>query len=283
MHRWHVSVRGVVWSILSVAVPAMLACNGGSRGWVARQQLQEHARLMLIKEATSPSSLTPTIPADLGVELLRFFDTKYGRYAAEILARSPDASTVTLPGVLLRFRESMSRRFSKDDRTEPGESPPLQYLRDSCLVYFQRLGPKAGAAAPDLLELLRRRESDGEFVGSDTGRFFRLVLESVLAERPDLVVEAARSPVAGVRSEACAIMGDLREPKGIFGPVLVERIDDDEDLVAHAALQAMLDLRWASAGAVERVRARISRLKAGWMRAAFEAAVIALEKMPQTK
>jgi hypothetical protein len=45
----------------------------------------------------------------------------------------------------------------------------------------------------------------------------------------------------------------------------------------------MLDLRWANAGAVERVRARISRLKAGWMRAAFEAAVIALEKMPQTK
>lgn len=248
------------------------------RGWIERARARDALveRLVVWRERGRPEPISAT---PLEIEgALGLFPTPYGDAAAYFLAAQPDAPTTVLPRVANLFHESLERRFTREDRTEPGEHPPLQFLRDSCLVFFRTLGAKAEAVAPDLLELLRRREAEGEFIDV-TGRFFRLVLEAVLVNRPDLLTAALRSPVAGVREEICRVMADLHGPRAVYGPALAELIDDLEDQVAHAAFVALLDLEWADAATVERVRARILRLKTAWMREPFETGLRAFEKM----
>jgi hypothetical protein len=169
---------------------------GGSRGWIERERTRDALveRLVAWRERGRPEPIPatpPEIEAALGL-----FPTPYGDAAADFLAAQPQAPIVILPRVESLFHESLERRFTREDRTDPGEHPPLQFLRDSCLVFFRTLGPKAEAVAPDLLELLRRREAEGEFIDV-TGRFFRNVLFAVPSPCPDR--EARSGGTAGVR------------------------------------------------------------------------------------
>lgn len=254
------------------------SCQGGSRGWKSQQGSTATAEDLVAKWKTGRGTPPRALSGAEIESLVPLLSTSKGLSTAEYLAAATNAQESVLPVVHKLFIDSLASRFTDEDRRDPGDHPPLQELRDSCLSFFQILGPKAEVAGPDLLELLRRREAEHEFVGSSSGRFFGNVLRSVLINRTDLVVGASKSEVAGVRVEAYRIMGDMRAQRSTYGPVLTDALLDSDDQVVHASIQSLGLLEWRTPQTIERLRERIKALQTEWMREPWTIALHGMER-----
>ncbi len=267
--------------IRSIAVGlsiAVASCRGGSRGWVSRQA-SAAVPYDLISKWNSAARPPPGVLSPGVVQsLLPLLSTGWGFSAAEYLAAAANAREAALPAVHRLFVDSLSQRFTNEDRTDPGDHPPLQSLRDSCFTFFSVLGPEAEIAAPELLELLRRRETEHEYVGSSSGRFFGIVLRRVLINRPDLILGLSKSETPGVRVEACRIMGDLITHRQTFGPVLSSALLDEDDNVVEAAIQSLGLLTWSDPQSIARLRQRLASLRTEWMREPWTIALRGMER-----
>jgi hypothetical protein len=258
-------------------VLASVGCRGGVRGWHERQQVRhEVVDRVSTWRRSSQKSLSPLTVSQIPIAVDMIAGDQSG-FVAEFLAAHPTAEAEILPLVLSRFHTSLEERFTRANRLDPGPHPPLQNLREGCLIFFKTLGPRARAAIPDLLELLRRREAEEEFVDV-SGRFFRNVLQSVMAESPRDLAGALQSPLAGVRAEICRVMGRLGAWADEFGPLLSERIEDVDDDVVYEALVSLSILKWSDEQAAERLRRRIGSLRTPWMRKPWEKHLELLEK-----
>jgi hypothetical protein len=183
-------------------------------------------------------------------------DYSVGRFAALVLAARPELIEGALPHVQLAFRQSLEVSITDFD-VHRSEMRAALTLRKACLRFFHDAGPHAFDAVEDLLTLLKRNATRGEYGGS--GGFITHTLASVCREDPEPLIEMLHHDQPLVKMAVCHTLGHMEESAALVGPALAEMIADEHDGVLREVVSALSLVRWSDARTVEALKERIRR------------------------
>jgi hypothetical protein len=199
---------------------------------------------------------------------------------AHFLAASPNAESLALPPIVAAFGASVEDPIPGHYIPRVTEEREIDFRHGAC-VFFELLGAKAKAAVAPLLVLFRRVVIKGEMVVSE-----RALERAIVA-----VSSTDASGLAGlttdehwqVRADACRLLGSIPSVAKQSGPHIALRLDDSNDYVVVTAVQALLNLEWASEEAVARLERKLPSLSSSVWKEPLDRGLQAMKRILQEK